>query len=683
MSIRWKSSDFSTSTPRSHTHAALSTGGKAGIGVGVAFGVLLSAILALLLFYFRRQKSVRSKENIPCLRQSSDKEPTTNENLTPHDISDSHSPSTWTRITLDSWFYEIAGLFFGFVCFIAMVCVLCIYQEQSTPEVPYGITLNTLISILATASKASLAFAVGECIGQLKWSAFQSPRPLHYIQAYDSAGRGPWGSFLLLIQSKSISLLNVGALIMILALAFDPFVQQIITYPTREVTTSSPSAAVKQSYSMPQSEGGWDFIDASNAAFWTNDFAINPICPSGNCTWPLFQSIEMCSKCEDVTSSATLIGCDPAPFNASLRQDQPTSCNVSLAQGDMSAEGIEISPLADNGYIMSIPKDLIWVVDKLQFTAKSTDLYFSNVLPNKTYVGVENPVYVVAHATLALPGDDSATSNQTWLSHPEKGIRIQQATQCILSPCARTHRISVSGGVPSSSVTEEDFGFFYPEYYDNWVNANLCWKPGTKPPVGGSGDYLINGGSQHGNPADMSSCLSPAGPAWTEDWKLAGSSSWSLERANWNESEFSWRILDIQNSSQNAAKIIDFGLSTVVQRMAASLSKLARDSSSKTATGIVSTQQTYVKVNWPWVTLPALLLALGIILVFSTIMVNKRQRLGLWKSSILPVLYHGLENEYLTVDDESTDISQMDEAARNVNVKLGLSDTQGRLVLRG
>jgi hypothetical protein len=391
----------------------------------------------------------------------------------------------------------------------------------------------------------------------------------------------------------------------------------------------------------------------------------------------------MCSKCEDVTSSATLIGCDPASFSASLRQDQPTSCNVSLAQGDLSAEGIEITSIGDNQYTMSIPKDLIWVVDRLQFTGKSTRLYFNNVLPNKTYLGVENPLYVVAHATLALPGDDSVTSNQSWQSHPEKGIRVQQATQCILSPCARTHRISVSEGVPSSSVTGEDFGFFYPEYFDSWINANLCWKPGTKPPVGGSGDYLINGGSQHGNPADMSSCLSSAGASWTQEWKLTGSSSWRLQGANFlNASEFSWHILDIDNSSQNAAKIIDSGLSTVVQRMAASLSKLARDSSNKTATGIVSTEQTYVKVNWPWVTLPALLLALGIVLVISTIMVNKHQRFGLWKSSILPVLYHGLEKEYLTVDDEYTDISQMDEAARNVDVKLELSDTQGRLLLR-
>ncbi|KAJ5671175.1 hypothetical protein N7507_000302 [Penicillium longicatenatum] len=245
------------------------------------------------------------------------------------------------------------------------------------------------------------------------------------------------------------------------------------------------------------------------------------------------------------------------------------------------------------------------------------------------------------------------------------------------------HRISVSGGVPSSSVTGEDFGFFYPEYYDSWVNANLCWKPGTKPPVGGSGDYLINGGSQHGNPADMSSCLLPSGAVWTADWQLTGSSSWYLQRANiLNMSEFSWRIVHIENSSQNTAKIIDSGLSVVVQRMAASLSKLARDSSNKTAPGIVSTEQTYVKVNWPWVTLPALLLALGIILVISTIMVNKHQRFGLWKSSILPVLYHGLEKEYLTVDDKYTDISQMDEAARNVDLTLELSDTQGRLLLR-
>ncbi|KAJ6035881.1 hypothetical protein N7540_000160 [Penicillium herquei] len=537
-----------------------------------------------------------------------------------------------------------------------MICVLRVYENQPVPDLPYGVTLNTVISILSTGSKSSLLFVVGECMGQLKWVAFQSLKPIVYLQAYDSASRGPLGSFLILFQNQWSSLVTVGSFIMILALTFDPFVQQIIKYPLQEVTGLSPGAAVKQSYFL--GEGNQAFTDASNAALWTDNFAIDPGCSSGNCSWPLFQSVEWCSKCEDVTSDATLVGCDIASLNTSLNSDQTLSCNVSLSQGSWAAEEIDIFYANSPAYYdMEIHKDFIWNVDthdwadgsKIGYAYSANGVMGSNIsLTNKTYVGVENPLYVVAHGRLALSDDYDEPG---WPSKSEKPLLIQQVTQCILSPCARTYKLSVSGGKTSSKVSVEDYGSFYVQQFDDYMDgrdgpeSQLCWKPGTKSPSGGSEDYFKTNDGQYVKPDDMAFCVG-------------------------------------DSSSFGIAKVIGSGLNKMTQSLVASLSKLARDSSGKVAIGFVSNEESYVTVNWPWLTLPAMLLLLGVILLISTILINKHKKLGLWKTSILPALYHGIEKDSIGVDGEYKNVSEMDHSARNVDVMLDSSDTQGRLVLR-
>lgn len=70
------------------------------------------------------------------------------------------------------WFWEILSLVFSFACFIAIVVTLLVYNNKPSPNLPQGVTLNAIISILATKSKASLAFVASESIGQLKWTWF-------------------------------------------------------------------------------------------------------------------------------------------------------------------------------------------------------------------------------------------------------------------------------------------------------------------------------------------------------------------------------------------------------------------------------------------------------------------------------------------------------------------------------
>lgn len=55
----------------------------------------------------------------------------------------------------------------------------------------------------------------------------------------DDAARGPLGSVTMLFSWTTMSLCSVGAIIVIVALTFDPFIQQVVNYPLQDVGVTS------------------------------------------------------------------------------------------------------------------------------------------------------------------------------------------------------------------------------------------------------------------------------------------------------------------------------------------------------------------------------------------------------------------------------------------------------------
>ena len=148
----------------------------------------------------------------------------------------SHARASWWRRTLlDSWVPEVLALATSTACLVAILIVLRIFDNQAAPTLPYGITLNAAIATLATASRLMLIYTVTAAISQLKWCWYLKTRKIKDMQVFDDASRGPWGSMTLLISLRARPVASIGALVTILALAFDPFVQLILTYPTRMV----------------------------------------------------------------------------------------------------------------------------------------------------------------------------------------------------------------------------------------------------------------------------------------------------------------------------------------------------------------------------------------------------------------------------------------------------------------
>ena len=89
---------------------------------------------------------------------------------------------SWSSITLDTWILEGASLAFSIACLVSIYGILLAHNGKPRPNFSYNISLNAIISVLATACKSSLVFVVGAGLSQLKWLWFQSRQQLSSIQ---------------------------------------------------------------------------------------------------------------------------------------------------------------------------------------------------------------------------------------------------------------------------------------------------------------------------------------------------------------------------------------------------------------------------------------------------------------------------------------------------------------------
>ncbi|KAK7960767.1 hypothetical protein PG988_011981 [Apiospora saccharicola] len=126
------------------------------------------------------------------------------------------------------WLTEIGSCLVALGLFVALICVLRQHDSKPLPEWKYDITLNALVSVLTSIFKAAVVLALAGGISQTKWLWYEKPRPLKDMETFDDASRGPWGCLMLMLDFRSHYVASFGAFLTILAMAGDPFAQQIV-----------------------------------------------------------------------------------------------------------------------------------------------------------------------------------------------------------------------------------------------------------------------------------------------------------------------------------------------------------------------------------------------------------------------------------------------------------------------
>lgn len=110
---------------------------------------------------------------------------------------------TPTLLQTWQWKFETSLLFLGVCSLLAIIVLLAVENGKTLDSWKFYLSLNTVVSILGTISRASLASSVGSCIAQEKWNWFRKRQDsLYLFGRFDSASRGPLGSLKLLYWLK-------------------------------------------------------------------------------------------------------------------------------------------------------------------------------------------------------------------------------------------------------------------------------------------------------------------------------------------------------------------------------------------------------------------------------------------------------------------------------------------------
>ena len=298
---------------------------------------------------------------------------------------------------------------------------------------------------------------------------------------------------------------------------------------------------------------------------------------------------------------------------------------------------------------MTISREVVWPLRQVtQFWKPS----------NETFAGVHDPLLALGYVSLAYNEED----------RPASGLRVVQAEQCILNPCAQEYEVTTRDGLPNSAVVSTSYGeislhrfptFDQGQMEQNSVQTKTCWQADPEDVTFSliGSNMFTNEQANSTNYAycpvqdfrrPISSKLSGRGSTRYYAGLSTGElnvSDWILSPSDLDEL-ISSETSEIEYSSEGVQSVAAKGLKYVVDSVAASLTNLALDLDDKSVVGNVTTSELYVHVQWEWLVLPFALEIVGVALFVTTILLSYRHEIQLWRSSALAHIYHGLDERH-------------------------------------
>ncbi|KPI36104.1 uncharacterized protein AB675_1615 [Cyphellophora attinorum] len=583
-----------------------------------------------------------------------------------------------SRLGTDTWVVESCALSVSVLSAIAIGVVLWLYNGEPVPHLPHGVTLNAIVSVLANISKSNLLLVLGSAISQLKWVWYQRGRPLVDAEVFEEAARGPWGSLKMLFRHGVTTIASIGAAVLVLLTAFEPSIQQVLTYPNWSTSVNSTQAIANQTKTLLSDDMDKAISEAVGAGMYGGDFTQKPFCPASNCTWDPFPSLGLCSSCGPPEVAPILEGCDLS-IDWSSGSPYSTTCNVSYSDYNVSSQitvavykTIETSPAYSNStertitYQMSAP-DLV-VTELFPIWNQNGILIPSN----RTILGISNPLVAIGSVAVSVDLDE---------------FKIDKAQTCVLSFCLQDHHVNVTNGFTSVETMNTTFGnVFHPP---DSLDANFtvlftgaltgetddreswwCWSPHDNvfedPGVTSTGNGSVADG------------LNELSETWSrvvvadEDHFAFCSNTWFRK---WGH------IVVVSSSSDGAQQMHSMGAEEVLKNIAASITLLGSSRSPHTITGATVNVLPHVHVMWEWLILPGCLIVAGTAFFVATVLISRKRNARLWKNSILAAFFHGLDDRTTMNAPMGESVTEMGKVAEVAVVRLEEHNREGRTVL--
>ncbi|TGO40884.1 hypothetical protein BHYA_0030g00510 [Botrytis hyacinthi] len=540
------------------------------------------------------------------------------------------------------WKRELASLFCGTLCFIALAALLYAFDGKTIFRW-HGTTLNASVSILSTAAKVLVLYSIAESTSQWKWLRFSEQK--HFLIDFDkidAASRGPLGSFKLLWRKNRELIVRIGAVTTVLALAFDPFTQQLVQYQQRQVPQKHGIADVPRADRDPplaQAFADADFIMQSAVLYGLTQplemitQQLPHTCTSGNCTWDAFESLSVCNVCNDLSDKVV-----------EYRDDNFLYAALQTENGIV----IQVT-----GTAFRLPNGLfIDGFDGWNYTTKDTSLKIPGGIFMTTYgtgngsetvslQDIDTLIWAMTFLKVHPPQDGS---NQTW---PNLEI---EARECGLYYCVNRYHSTISSGTLSEDISEVTSAKRDP---DSWQITSSKWAAVLNSSTVSSLNFdsklsaaprsdLSLGGKYNASQAAFNSVSSYFSDLFSTNLKITHNVT-ETQQARLNGYIMSDGNLQYKPSSMQA-----FNTSNDLPATFASLAKSmsnsirANDDGAKLQAGIVYETMTFYKIEWGWISLHCFFIIAATVFIVLKIYQTRLRGTPAWKSSSLAVLSRGL-----------------------------------------
>lgn len=608
-----------------------------------------------------------------------------------------------TKSFLHAWHLELLSAFIIIISLLSILLILATHSNKPLPHWSLGLTVNALISTFGVLFKACLMLIIAECLAHFKFHHFASAaRPLRHIERFDAATRGPLGAAKLLRAAVSFwregFVPMVGALVVLLSVGVDPFLQQLVHYGDCMVPLSSDSSGGGYA-TMQVPRANWLVGNGAGAlpvdmiqrnvyrGFLGAGDVAPPISGSWDTSMPGLASVRsdaywnfgFCYRTDNLTASLTQECQPPGSMNCSATLFAGSENALSLSSSEYIATAIDYAALPEGSADIANTTVLnVLAIANLSLPASSQSFFSSE--PQQGILAGRFSMYPCAQQLYM----------GSWDGHKVVSFQEDRLTEIINASVPLVHNdadLQTHNVMPTACLTPGDEVVL--------AEANFTAAPGapylsSTPPCSAPG-FL----DAHAQLADVcyrcyysmnDSFIAPLRALWD------GSASSILDfnaNASFNSAPAPVppaSLAPMYTNLKAPGSSPEESLTALASSLSATFRTVASDNFNATgwhAQENVSgtSKQTCTLVRWEWMTLPFLMAIAAFALLGYVFWKSRRVAFQSWKSSTLAVLFHGLEREGLERLGRPLEKNQMEKVADETYVRL-LEGNDGELALR-
>jgi hypothetical protein len=464
--------------------------------------------------------------------------------------------------------------------------------------------------------------------------------------------------------------------------------QQLVFFPDIWVDTNTTATVPRATIYTPIDDGTFTqngtLSQRSNPTisqvvepfFYSNGSVpdLETYCPTSNCTWDPFETLAVCTACDDSVGQELEFGCIDGPADW-LPQ-------VSVYGGDMSSYpnatqcGWFLNMSSDSRVLMTgYTRDPVTFEPGEALTVRLFNLV--DVFTREPYYGGSLQFKDVMHPILdfmvvATPGDVSAVyRNETPVAH-----------ECVLTLCTKTEEASFFWGqlrentsytfinntkapFPWTVIQEPDFTNFI---YTANIALDSPQQHSTEPSNGHEATKLTFGFTN----LTMTSII------FMTDEIVPAMVTAENSTA---DAQFKYLLFDADGARTRPLFVNPWlppnNISAHVEKIAEAMTIIMRNNPG--TTGVLDNINgtswdliTLVRPQWPWITLPLFLLSLSLVFLVTTVFVSTKERgeVGIWKTNVIAVLLNGLGDDVQKSFGPNCPMGRAKTKARDIQVRL-------------